>query len=99
MKYTLDQVKKIIQEKETEIRKFGVQELYVFGSVVRGQATENSDIDFLVVFNEQGSDLFNLISFNQFLEDIFTTKVDLGTKNSLKKSFKDEVFKEAVRVA
>ena len=99
MKYTLNEVKKIIQEHESELHKFGVQELYLFGSVVRGESTDNSDVDFLVVLDEQGTDLFNLINLNQFLEDLLNTKVDLGTKKSLRKSIKDQVLKEAVRVA
>jgi len=44
--------KKIISENESEIRKFGVKEIYLFGSVVRGEAKENSDVDFYVVFVE-----------------------------------------------
>ena len=99
MKYTLEEIKKIIHEKELEIRKFGVLELYLFGSVVRGDSSEKSDVDFLVVFSEQGSDLFNFMELNQYLEDLLNTKVDLGTKKSLRKIIKDQVLKEAIRVA
>jgi predicted nucleotidyltransferase len=99
MKYTLDEVKKIISAHTSEMKKFGVQELYIFGSVVRGEATEKSDVDFLVVLSEESSDLFNLIELNQYLEDLLSTKVDLGTKKSLRKIIKDQVLKEAIRVA
>ena len=50
MKLTIEDVKKIISENESEIRKFGVKEIYLFGSVVRGEAKETSDVDFFVVF-------------------------------------------------
>jgi predicted nucleotidyltransferase len=99
MKYTFESIKKIITEHSFELKKFGVQELYLFGSVVRGEATEKSDVDFLVVLDKQNSDLFNLIELNQFLEDLLSTKVDLGTKKSLRKIVKDQILKEAVRVA
>ena len=44
MKLTVADVKKIISENEAEIRKFGVKEIYLFGSVVRGEAYETCDI-------------------------------------------------------
>jgi len=50
MKLTVQDVVKIIKENEAEIRKFGVKEIYLFGSVVRGEAKETSDVDFLIVF-------------------------------------------------
>ena len=50
MKLTIEDVRKILKENEIEIRKFGVKEVYLFGSVVRGEAKETSDVDFLIVF-------------------------------------------------
>lgn len=44
MKLSIADVKKIISENEAEIRKFGVKEIYLFGSVVRGEAKETSDV-------------------------------------------------------
>ena len=99
MKYSVAEIAELIKKNESELRQFWVLELYLFGSVARGQATDQSDVDFYVVLDERGADLFNLISLNQFLEDLLKTKVDLGTKKSLRKSIRDQVFQEAVRVA
>ena len=99
MKYSVEEVSEIIRQNELELRRFWVMELYLFGSVARGEATENSDVDFLVVLDERGADLFNLMALNQFLDEIFKTKVDLGTRKSLRKSIKDQVLREAIRVA
>lgn len=99
MEYSVDEIIDLIKKSEPELRRFWVLELYLFGSVARGQATDKSDVDFFVVLDERGTDLFNLISLNQFLEDILKTKVDLGTKKSLRKSIRDQVFQEAIRVA
>lgn len=99
MEYSVDEIIDLIKKSEPELRRFWVLELYLFGSVARGQATDKSDVDFFVVLDERGTDLFNLISLNQFLEDILKTKVDLGTKKSLRKSICDQVFQEAIRVA
>jgi predicted nucleotidyltransferase len=100
MKYTLDEVKKIISHSEPEIRKFGVKEIYLFGSVVRGESKETSDVDFFVVFEEATQiGFFGLIELQIFLESKLKTNVDIGTKNSLHRLLKDQILKEAVRVA
>ncbi len=99
MKYSAKEIIELIRKNESELRKFWVLELYLFGSVARGEATDKSDVDFFVVLDERGADLFNLIGLNQFLEDLFGTKVDLGTKKSLRKAIRDQVLQEAIRVA
>ncbi len=97
MKLTVDDVKRVLKENEPEIRKFGVKEVYLFGSVVRGEAKETSDVDFLVIFGPEGTDFFTLYDLEQFLESKLKTKVDLGTK--LHPMLKDQIMREALRVA
>ena len=98
MKLTIEDVKKIISENEAEIRKFGVKEIYLFGSVVRGEAKETSDVDFFVVFEELSKvGYFKLIQLQLFLESKLSTAVDIGTK--LHPMLKDQILKEALRVA
>lgn len=99
MKLTTQDVVKIVKENDAELRKFGVKEIYLFGSVVRGQATETSDVDFFVEFGPEGADFFTLYDLEQFLESILRTKVDLGTKRSLHPALRDQILKEALRVA
>jgi predicted nucleotidyltransferase len=98
MKLTTQDVLKVIKENEAEIRKFGVKEIYLFGSVVRGEAKETSDVDFFVVFEESARvGYFKLIELQMFLESKLNTAVDLGTK--LHPALKDQVMREALRVA
>ncbi len=97
MKLTIEDVRKILKENEIEVRKFGVKEVYLFGSVVRGEAKETSDVDFLVIFGPEGTDFFTLYDLEQFLESKLKTKVDLGTK--LHPMLKDQIMREALRVA
>lgn len=100
MKVTIDQVQKIIKENEPEIRSMGVKEVYVFGSVARGEANDKSDVDVFVVFEESAkATLFTLARLQFFLEKKLKTSVDLGTKNSLHRLLKDHILKEAIRVA
>ncbi len=98
MKLTTQDVIKIIKDNETEIRKFGVKEIYLFGSVVRGEAKETSDVDFFVVFEKSARvGYFKLIELQMFLESKLNTSVDVGTK--LHPLLKDQIMREALRVA
>lgn len=99
MKYNAKMVEEIIKQNEIELRqKFGIKEIYLFGSVVRGEATEKSDIDLLVVFESQFSaSFFTLYDLEQFLTKKLNVRVDIGTK--LHPLLKDQIMREALRVA
>ncbi|MCB0371268.1 MAG: nucleotidyltransferase family protein [Bdellovibrionales bacterium] len=99
MKLTVEDVIKILNENNSEIKNFGVKEIYLFGSVARGEATEKSDVDFFIDFGPEGADFFTLYDLEKFLTSKLKTKVDLGTKNSLHPLLKDKILKEALRVA
>jgi predicted nucleotidyltransferase len=61
----------------------GIRNIAVFGSVARGDARQDSDID-LLVDADIGTSLFDLASFEQDMEDIFERSVDVVTRNSLR---------------
>ncbi|NEP56519.1 MAG: DNA polymerase subunit beta [Symploca sp. SIO2G7] len=64
-----------------------IQELSVFGSVLREDFNKTSDIDFLVVFDPQIKlSLMDLVSIQYQLEDKIGRKVDLLEKRSIEKS-------------
>lgn len=80
------------------IRSFGVKSLALFGSVARDEASETSDLDFLVEF--EGAATFDrYMDLKFFLEDLFGKPVDLVTKRSLKPQIAESVLKEAINVA
>lgn len=79
------------------IRSFGVQSLALFGSVARDEATETSDLDFLVEF--EGTATFDrYMDLKFFLEDLFGKPVDLVTRRSLKPQIAESVLEEAIDV-
>lgn len=80
-------------EKEVETR-YSVKRIGVFGSYVRGEEKEVSDIDLLVEFEKPTFDNFMDLSF--FLEDLFGKKVDLVTIKGLSPHIKPYVEKEVV---
>jgi predicted nucleotidyltransferase len=85
------------QRKELE-EHFNVASLSLFGSVARDEAGVDSDVDLLVEFSEPVG-LFQFIELKQRLEDLLDCKVDLGTPRSLKPRIKDQILREAIRVA
>ncbi|MDY6868741.1 MAG: nucleotidyltransferase family protein [Chloroflexota bacterium] len=89
----------VLDEHREEIKKkFSVKSLAVFGSVLRGTAGPDSDIDILVQY-QQVPGLFGFLDLKQYLESIVGRPVDLVTENALKRQLRDRIIREAVRVA
>nr|WP_321400355.1 nucleotidyltransferase family protein [uncultured Desulfobacter sp.] len=92
-------VLKIIEAHKDEIkRKFSVESLAIFGSVSRGTAEPESDIDVLVRFKITPG-IFGFIDLKQYLESVVGRPVDLVTDNALKPQLRDQILKDAIRVA
>lgn len=89
----------ILKSKRNDIldlaAKHGVKNLRVFGSVARGQAGPQSDVDFLVEV-EPGRTYLDLGAFLMDLEDLLGRKVDLVTERALHASLKSQILQEAV---
>ena len=78
-------------------RRFGVVDLALFGSLARGQAGEDSDLDLLVTFDGTPDfDRFFGVKFH--LEDIFGRRVDLVTPNALRPELRPRIEREAIHV-
>jgi uncharacterized protein len=75
-------------------RRYGVRDLRVFGSVVRGEADAASDIDFLVEL-EPGRSLFDLGGLLMDLQEHLHCKVDVVTPAMLKPRVRERVLHEA----
>ena len=81
-----------------ELRSFGVRSLDLFGSIVRGEATPESDVDLLVYFDDAPG-MIGYVRLRNRLQQILGSKVDLVTASGLKPRFRDRVLREAHRVA
>lgn len=86
-----------LKKHQTTLNQFKIKSLALFGSVARNQATPESDLDFLVEFEEITFDGYMDLKF--FLEDLFDKKVDLVIKTDLKPQIKETAIKEAINVA
>jgi predicted nucleotidyltransferase len=92
-------IEKILAEKRAEIlelaARHGATRIRIFGSVARGHAGPESDVDFLVDL-EPGRSLFDLGGLLMDLQDLLGRKVDVVTEKGLHKFIRDRVLKEAV---
>lgn len=73
----------------------GIRNVRLFGSMVRDDATNESDVDFLVDL-EEGRDLFDLGELLMDLQDLLNRKVDLVTESSLNTKIGNQILEEAV---
>jgi hypothetical protein len=72
----------------------GAHSLRVFGSVARGEATENSDLDLLVAW-EPGRSLMDHAGLVEDLQELLGMKVHVGTEKSLHWYVRDRILREA----
>jgi len=102
MIYTLDEIARRIRP---VAEKYKLRAVYVFGSYARGEAREDSDIDFLVdISGTEIKSLLQLAAVYCDLEEIFEKKIDLLTMNALEQDpqwpsqqhFRQTVGKEKV---
>ena len=78
--------------------KYQVKSLGVFGSFVRGEATDNSNLDLLVEF--KGDVTFdNYMDLKFLLEDLFNRKIDLVIKEDIKPQIRERILEETVYVS
>ena len=86
------------REKALEIlQKNGIKRAAFFGSIVRGEMTDESDIDILVEFEGRKS-LLDLAGLKLDLEDALERRVDLLTYRSLHPLLKDRILAEQVPI-
>ncbi len=72
----------------------GAHSLRVFGSVARGEANEDSDLDLLVAW-EPGRSLLDHAGLVQDLQELLGVKVHVGTEESLHWYVRDRILREA----
>ncbi len=104
MVYTIDEIKLRVMP---IIRKYNIPAMYLFGSYARGEADEESDLDFLV--DTTGTGLISLLSLGQLycdLEEVFGKQIDLITVRAIMQNdsmesdidFREAVMKERVKL-
>ncbi len=95
---TVSEIKKVLEQQKAELSKrFKVKEIGVFGSYVRGEQKEESDIDVLVEFSEPIG-FFAFLDLEEHLSEVLGVKVDLVSKKALKPRIGRRILQELVSV-
>ena len=95
---TQEQVRRSLSAARAELGDLGVRSLDLFGSVARGEARADSDVDLLVEF-DRPIGLFHFFLVQQRLEAILGARVDLVMRDALKPQLRERILAEAVRAA
>ena len=75
--------------------KYGARNVRVFGSMIRGTATENSDVDILVDLDEDRS-LLDHVGLKQDLEELLGRTVDVVVEGGISPYLQERILTEAV---
>jgi hypothetical protein len=96
---TFEEIKSILEKHSKDLKKrFGVQEIGIFGSYVRHEQEENSDVDILVEFKEGYKTFDNYMDLKFYLEELLGLRVDLVSKAALKPRLKPYILEEVIYV-
>jgi uncharacterized protein len=94
---TREEILGVLAAHRERLSDLAVHELSLFGSHARNEATEESDIDFVVEFTTKSFDRY--MDLKEFLESIFDRHVDLVLKSAIKPRLRERILREAVRAA
>jgi len=91
---TLDDIMSQLRALQPELRRrYPIRDMGVFGSYVRGEQREDSDIDVLVELGD-GIGLLDYVGLQQDLSDALGVKVDLADKSTLRRQIGQRILAE-----
>ncbi len=99
MMVTKKSILSTIRRHRTNLQELGVQSVALFGSYVRNEQTNKSDIDILIDFNPGQENFDNYMAVSDYLIRMFRgKKVEIVTKNGLSPYIGPGILKEAIYV-
>jgi len=78
--------------------RYGVKKAALFGSVVRKEAQEDSDVDILVEIEREDMSLLEFVGLKQEIEETLGRKVDLVEYDTIKPLIRERILKEQVAI-
>ena len=95
---TLDEIKTILrQHRDVLVERYGIAVVGIFGSYVREEQRQQSDIDLLADILRPIS-LFELVGAELYLSEILGAKVDLVPKRDVREELRETILREAIAV-
>jgi predicted nucleotidyltransferase len=87
-----------LREHEAELKRLGVEHLYLFGSTVRNEAREDSDVDLFFDHPEGSLGLYELLDVKEAASRILGRKADIMTRRSLHRVLRNKIEASARQV-
>jgi uncharacterized protein len=87
-----------LQQHEADLKRLGVERLYLFGSTARGEAGDDSDVDLFFDYEKGKLGLFELMDVKAYAASILGRKTDIMTRNSLHRILRPQIEASAIRV-
>ena len=95
---TVHDIKMLLKSHKDELgSKYGVKEIGIFGSYVKEEQKETSDVDILVEF-EKPLGLLEFVALKNYLSDLLGVNVDLVMRKALKPNIGKRILGEVVYV-
>jgi uncharacterized protein len=95
---TFDEIKELIGQSREDLRlQYGVKEIGIFGSFVKGTQKVGSDLDILIEF-EKPIGFVRFMRLESRLSELFEVRVELVTKNALKPHIGRRILQEVIYV-
>jgi predicted nucleotidyltransferase len=87
-----------LQQHEADLKRLGVEHLYMFGSMARGEARQDSDVDLFFDYEKGKLGVYELMDVKEYAAGILGRKTDIMTRDSLHKTLREAIEATAVRV-
>ena len=87
-----------LKQHDADLKRLGVEHLYMFGSTVRGEAKDDSDVDLFFDYQRGKLGLFELMDVKEYAANILGHKTDIMTRDSLHKTLRQQIEETAIRV-
>ena len=93
----LNDVLQTLRTHESELRRLGVSHAAVFGSVARGEAKADSDIDVLVELDEERSmGIFEYARLKLYINELLAGAGDIVNRRTLKPLLRDNILRDVI---
>jgi len=77
-------------------KQYGVEKIGIFGSYVKNNIKDDSDIDIAIEMDKESKTLHNFLELKRYLEKNLQREVDLGIESNLKKAVKKKIKSEII---
>lgn len=96
---TRENILTVLRNHKSQISKFGVSSIGLFGSYVRNEQSAKSDIDLLVDFEPEKENFDNYMAVYDIFESLFQNeKIEIVTKNGLSKYIGPKILNDVMYV-